>query len=710
MNMKPARLAYSETLPAYPMSPPPSPPPKEAKRFLEALRRQWWIVMLAIILVGGGAAGFILTQPDKFSSQARMWVRGKIQVSNVGQYTEDLQNFFGTQIELVQSGEIQQRALNRVKASHPQIVPPVDASGQPVLPKITVSQAPKSAVFDLKAVSENSEFVRLYLDALMEEFLAYKKEIRNATSGDALSSVSEQVFKQERELKEEQEKLARFQRDNNVAFLEEQVRGGGSQLAQLQAQLSMLRLEHQLLEATALEQQAGASAKTNFLAFTPDPSRLSGLSAATSTPGDFVSAQQQLQVLKVQREQASRYLRPKHPKIIKLDEEIARGEKVLEFLRTRTQEQMAASKAAIEMRIRSMTNTVAELADKVGTANRKIAEFKAIEANIQRQLGLHDRLLTLLQGVDITSTMDQENVTILERATAPMPVNRLPLVIAAAVLAGTGLGLGIIFLRVQSDDRCKSLHELRHYFDEEIFGQVPEVTRKRKERTVPLFELNDRRHVFTEACRSLRSSLLFGHTHENRPRTILVTSAAPNEGKSTVAANLARALALGNSRVLLVDADLRRGQLHNLFGVPAEPGLSECIQEGGEIGNFIQGTSIANLFFLPRGKATLGSGELFLTPAFDAAIQRAREQFDYVIVDSVPVFAADDATTLAPKADGILFVVRHAHTSTRVAQEALEMLYQRQVNVLGLVFNRADSDQRSYPYYKYDKYHAATAA
>ena len=108
---------------------------------------------------------------------------------------------------------------------------------------------------------------------------------------------------------------------------------------------------------------------------------------------------------------------------------------------------------------------------------------------------------------------------------------------------------------------------------------------------------------------------------------------------------------------------------------------------------------------MPRGKTARNSGELFLSEKCDRLLARMREDYDCVILDSIPVFAADDTTSLAPKVDGVLFVMRNSFTSADTARHALELLYERQAKVLGLVFNRANSASRSYKYYKYAKYY-----
>jgi len=115
--------------------------------------------------------------------------------------------------------------------------------------------------------------------------------------------------------------------------------------------------------------------------------------------------------------------------------------------------------------------------------------------------------------------------------------------------------------------------------------------------------------------------------------------------------------------------------------------------------------SNGGLWLLPRGKTARNSGELFLSERCDRLLAQMLEEYDCVIIDSIPVFAADDTTSLAPKMDGVLFVMRNKFTSADTARHALELLYERQAKIMGLVFNRADSASRSYKYYKYAKYY-----
>ena len=238
-----------------------------------------------------------------------------------------------------------------------------------------------------------------------------------------------------------------------------------------------------------------------------------------------------------------------------------------------------------------------------------------------------------------------------------------------------------------------------------MLGQIPQDnTKSKNKRTAPL-EANDTRFAFTEAYRNLRSSLLFMAVEGVRPRTIVVTSAIPGEGKSTVATNLAITMAQSGSRVLLVDADMRKGLAHETFDLLDQPGLSDVLRQEITWAQAIQATSIPNLSLLAHGSHPKNPGELILNRS-EHFLREVYDQFDYVLLDSAPILAADDTACLAPKADGVLFVIRAAYTSARLSHNALDALYQRQVNVLGLVFNSIETSSREYYYFKYPEYYS----
>jgi capsular exopolysaccharide synthesis family protein len=599
-----------------------------------------------------------------------------------------------------------------VKVQHqvPHVAIPTNSAGLPKLVSIRVSPVPKSALLELRATGPTDAYTRAFLDATMDEFLAYKKELRGAVAGDTYSSLSAQITKQETELRIAQQRLTAYMTNNNVAVLEEQAKAASVYLTQLLADCSRLKLEYELLEAMSSDAQVALATGTNPLAVAAVPAALTadGGAVPADQPAGLLSAKHELEKVKIMRARLNNYLLPRHPKIVKLDEQITQGEKLVEYFAQQSREQLSNTKQTLKLKIDELQRAIAEWEGKIKNASERIAECQRLKLEVDRVQGLHERLMALLQTVDVTQSIDQENLTILGRASATklskVPV---PSVIAIVILLGLGAGLLLLFVLERTDDRLMSLDDVSGRFNEWIVGQVPELKHQSKERRRLLLESGDTRHMFAESFRNIRSALFFANFHQQNPRTLLVTSAIPNEGKSTFAANLARTIAFSGARVLLVDCDLRRGVQHQLFDVPREPGLAELLTNGATLRQFVVPTSVPNLTLLPCGNAGERCSELLLGEKCDRLLAQMRAEYDCVVVDSIPIFAADDTTSLAPKMDGVLFVIRGSYTGTRTARRALELLYERQAKVLGLVFNRADASARSYEYYKYTKYYGS---
>jgi MinD-like ATPase involved in chromosome partitioning or flagellar assembly len=174
--------------------------------------------------------------------------------------------------------------------------------------------------------------------------------------------------------------------------------------------------------------------------------------------------------------------------------------------------------------------------------------------------------------VDISRNIDQETLAILEPASpATRSYQEAKAMLSKSVVVGLGLGLAVILLITLRDDQFNSLVEVTEKFGDAVVGQVPEIPGISEVEPLALLVGNDERHMYAESYRNLRSALLYLAVDGQRPKVLLITSAVPDEGKSTIATNLARALAFGGSKVLLVDGDLRKGHIHELLNLPSKP-------------------------------------------------------------------------------------------------------------------------------------------
>ena len=683
----------------------PAKPKFRWHKLLGCLKKYWWLPLVTLTLTVAVAAVEVWFMPPSFSSDASMWETVKLRLPEGSMFSEDMENFIGTQTDVLQSSKIRDLVLSRLTSQGIRI--PLGQDGQPLPVNISLSQTAKSSVFALEATGSDAAFTKAYLDALMDAYLELKRNVREVVTGGTLASITEQVQKTDRDLKNEQEILTAFERTNNLTILQEEGAAAGEHLIKLKTELSDLQLQDRLLEAT-LRDANGAGAATNgnvpVLLNQPGPAAEGG-DSASAVNAAYATAFQSLETLKIQREKLSRYLRPKHPKIVALDEEIDRTQRLLDVYVRENHDQLSLERQTMKLKMENILASIKEWEAKVIQANVLIAEADQLKLNVQRVQGIYDRLMLLVQNVDISRNIDQETLAILEPASvAQRSYDKEKSKLKTAIMAGLALGAGLILLLTLRDDRFNSVVEFNERLGDSVIGQVPEVLQANGKSPM-LLEEGENQYMLAESYRNLRSALLFMAVEGVRPKVVLITSALPNEGKSTVAANLAQALALCGSRVILVDADLRKGVVHERMGLQREPGLSEVLRGKASLEQAIQQNATANLSFITRGKASDDSSDLFLGHIFPQVIGKLRQQFDYVLIDSSPVLATDDATTLAPTMDGTLFIVRGNYTGGRQVNAALELLHQRQAKILGVVFNRANSTASSYHYYKYKEYH-----
>jgi succinoglycan biosynthesis transport protein ExoP len=681
-------------------------------RYRSLLLRRWWILIMCIGLVLGGETAYLRYSPPKFVSVGQMIVSIKLNLQQSSFYSEDLANFLGTQAALMQGSEVVEQAHDQVASQNPGLTP------QPVLLNVTV--LPKTTIFILRGTGDNPDYTKAYLQACMEEYIKLKKKMVAETSDTTTAGITEQLLRLEPQIQKCDDDMQSFLSTNDAALMEE-VSGLGGYLTSLYQGLADAQAEADLLNTMTLDQsllleqvqtpvtatQPG-SAPGSSLLMNAGIGDQSGTAGSTTIGSEYLGAKQQILLLKADRDRYAEYLKPKHPQMVALDLEIEKLGRVLDIFREQSVEQLEARKSALALQIKNLESQIKERGTEDLELSRKAARYERLKARADRIEALYDELLATLQTLDVNKDISPESVTIYQAATDALPdPDRFKKGMILAGVAGFGLGLFILFLLDRVDDRMNSFTELEEMFDEDVIGQIPRERRPRKGGIIPSVQTDDNRHPFVEAYRNLRSSLLFMTHVEPRPRTLLVTSSVPGDGKSLTSANLAITLAMGGSRVLLVDADLRKGNLHVRLNVEnVTTGFSEFLSQGGNWRPFVKETSVKNLSLLPRGATTQHSGEFFIGPVMEKFLQESKQDYDYVLIDTAPVMAADDVTSLAPRVDGVIFVVRAEYTSARVVHASLNMLYQRKAKVLGLVFNSVHvSTGDYYYYYRYQDYH-----
>src|SRR5688572_15941461 len=669
-------------------------------RYKALLQRRWWIPVLTICLGLFVQAWLIYQTPPSFESRSKMMLAGKLNISQGAVYSEDNVNFYGTQIQLMQSSEVRHDAEALVRQTHPEM--------QPVKVEITVVQKPRTSIFDLIAVGTTPEYTQAYLNAVMQKYLDFKKSMRANQGSTVTTAITEQLIQVEKDLRGAEDEMLDFQKQNNIGFIQEEGNSAAAYLVRLNQQYAQLKTEYDLLSLLDLDQnldRTKGQTDPNAPGTQPADEKAPGMAFSDVGPeGDYLKAKQNVQLLKAERDTLSKDLRPKHPKILKLNDEITKQEKLIELYRQDTVEKLETRRVSIGKQMENLQSNIKEWETKALDLSQRLAQFNRIKGKAERLKTLYERLTNNLKEVNVSQSVDSgDQISIMEMATAPISV-RPGLLKSLLIGLGCGAlaGLGILLLLDRIDDRMASFGEFQHHFSENVLGQIPKEKTKGR---VTLLQPDDARHVFAESYRNIRSSIFFMPYEGPRPKTMLITSSVPNEGKSTISSNLAITMALSGARTLLIDGDLRRGALRESFGVSSKIGFSEVLKQEVNWQEVVVPTSYPNLFLLPRGKTLGQPSEHLLRDSTDALLREMYNHYDYIIIDSSPVLAADDSTSLAPKIDATLFVVRLSYTSARLTRKSLELLYNRQVNVPGVILNYVDTSLPEYYYYQYSEYY-----
>jgi capsular exopolysaccharide synthesis family protein len=379
------------------------------------------------------------------------------------------------------------------------------------------------------------------------------------------------------------------------------------------------------------------------------------------------------------------------------------------------------------------------------SAIQALPQAESAEERLSRQVAsnrmLADRLLDEYQKTRMVEVVEAGTVEIVDAASLPYrAVSRLrALRVLLGLLIGMGIG-GVSALVIDSTNgRVRRRNDLEEEMQVPVLSVIPRIELPANghlslERLSSLIgrrrspnEQQLRRDGSTgsstaasfmspaggEAFRMLRSSLKWSHP-DDAGKTLMISSALSEEGKTTTSANLAVVCALEGKRVLLIDCDLRRPRLHKVFRVPRDPGVAQVLRADLSASVAVRDTFISGLSILPAGRYTDPFADFLGSDRMRELLRTLSEQFDLVIVDTPPVLAVADAAAIGPLADGVLFVVAAGTTNRRAVEQALGQLASAGARVIGAVLNDARGEMERfepYGYYQYqDSYARSTSA
>ena len=309
------------------------------------------------------------------------------------------------------------------------------------------------------------------------------------------------------------------------------------------------------------------------------------------------------------------------------------------------------------------------------------------QTNLALYQQIYATLLSKYEEVRLARLENTPTVVLVEPAKIPeKPLRPRPLInTVLGGVVGLMIGGGVVFLIEYMDDTIKTPSDVDRIIDHPIVGYIFEMPLSGNNGKGRVYVGENPRSPVAEAFRSLRTNLDFAN-EENPLKTILVTSSGAGEGKSTVSSNLAIAMAQGGKRVVLLDADLRKPQIHKIFNLSNQLGLRDYLDGQADMKSIVKSTA-DKVHVITSGKSPLNPAELLSLPALKSLIDNLAKFWDYIIIDSPPMMVTDPIV-LSAKTDGVLVVVQPGQTRQYAMRGAIEKLKRANANMLGVVFNR----------------------
>jgi len=363
----------------------------------------------------------------------------------------------------------------------------------------------------------------------------------------------------------------------------------------------------------------------------------------------------------------------------------------LQFKRDEARQVLDELKAPIQKRIDELTRQLRETSD---PATR--LEIASDRTSWRNQLTPLDATIinpgSVIKGADLPSQPASPNHI----------VNG-----GLGLFVGLALGVGLAFMRERLDDRLRGREDLEIRIGAPVLGVIPKVPGWKHRDRPRLVALEEPKSSVSEAYRTLRTSILFAASR-GEMKTILVVSAHTGEGKTTTVANLGVVLAQAGKQVIVISADVRKPRLHHFFGIENRTGLVSVLIGEAVAAEALSKTTDPNLIVMPSGPVPTLPAELLGSEAMGELIERLSNTADFILIDTPALLAVSDALSMAPMADGVIFVADSESTTRAAVAHARSQLEQMGANVFAAVINDYDpSRARPYPYYRYYYAYAA---
>src|SRR6267154_2017453 len=578
--------------------------------------------------------------------------------------------------------------------------------------RLQVDPINRSRLVNIQFDSHDPALAARVANSLAESYVEQNLQARWTATQKAADWLSQQLSGVKARLEKSEEHLQDYARRNDLVFLESDKEPSrnveNEQVQQLQEELT--KAEAQRYEKEALYRVVESGDYEHL-------------------PGEFESKviqdlTERLAELKREYARLSTTFNADYPRVKEIQSQIEEISAAIQEQRKDAASQITGDYLAAVRRENLVRDGLREEQKRMSQMAGRAVQYNILKREVDTNKQLYDGLLQRLKEASVSASLKASNIRIVDAAEPPTkPVKpKIPLNLGVAAILGLGLGFCAAFLQERLDDTLKGTDDVERLFGLSAVGLIPAVSQpngnhhgvsRLLERTKAVSakengngrkpnaawhridEDGKQNAPLVEAFRSLRTSILLS-TADHPPSSLLVTSTQPGEGKTTIATNLGITLAQVGQRVLLVDADLRSPSLHRLFGLRENFGLVSYLTGHQDWHSVVRPSGSPGLDLLFCGPIPPNPSELLSSRSMGELIRSAREQYEFVILDSAPMLALADSRILATLVSGVLLVVKNAMIPREQVKQALFGIQSVGANVIGVALNRVDLHTNGY--------------
>lgn len=717
--------------------------------YLRIILRGRWIILLSFLLVLGTTTYFTYKMEPVYQAVTTVMIedKGRMEQSVFGfSGFINAQTMIANQVEVIKSRTLAERVIRSLETSpyrHDlQILSEYDRSGRQVTfegkvknlrQDIAVEPVKDTDIITVK-VQANTAFEASYLaNAVAKQFYLYNLEMSKGEVGEVRKFLEAQLDSIRSKLAESEEVLKQYKESNKLAALDEETAKLVEQTAVFRAHLN--ETEAELQENERIFQNLKSKLSEAKSTLVEDVSRIS---SPIVKEAQARIAEKQVLIANIIAKAS-----PGYEIVVKdVEREIEEAKKTLmeeahkiassgvtSIDPLKTSQDLFDQILKADINIKSLTARADALQKVVDSYERKLEGIpeKNLElARLVRNAEINEKIFLMrsekYEESRIAEAGKTANARIIDPATPPQrPIrpNR-KLNVALAIFFGLGLGVAIAFIIELLDNSVRTVEDLEK-MKVNVLGAIPtinpdEIARRMKRRGYKLTS-EDRSRLMSklitnfspkspvsEAYRSLRTNILFANLDQTM-KTLVVSSSATKEGKSTTVANLAITMSQMGSRVLIIDADLRRPTIHSLFKLDRQIGLSNALLGTYTLDEVIKPSGVENLDVITAGDIPPNPSELLSSNAMHKALSILTQRYDMILLDSPPLIAVTDAAVLSTKADGVLMVVSSGYVTRKEVERAIQLLQNVRAKLLGIFLNGLDIKRIYGSYYYYYHYY-----